>query len=357
MAKQKTHYSIAKLKKEKAQYNVLLGERSNGKSYQVKQMSIEDAYILNRPCFVYLRRWADDIKNNYVTQYFADAPVAAITNHEYEAIVCDRRYIYLCNYDDDHKPIKGPCIGYAWALNEDERLKSQATPGIRHIIYEEFVTNKMYLPDEPTRLQNLVSTIARDGDCQVWLIGNKISRVNPYYGEWGLKNIPRQKPGTIDTYTYERYDEVLDQTVTTKICVEHCESAGSPSKMFFGQAGKSIAGGQWETKEVPHLPDEESECVYELLYEDMGFRFVVQLRVTTTGGMFIYVYPYTKSRRIARVISKEFSSDLLHTPTLRTDIRAEYLMHQMMVQKKICYSDNLTGADYKQLTQAKGGIL
>lgn len=43
MAKQK-YYSLKRILKENAEYNLLLGERSNGKSYATKEHCVRKAY-------------------------------------------------------------------------------------------------------------------------------------------------------------------------------------------------------------------------------------------------------------------------------------------------------------------------
>ena len=60
------YYSIENLLNKKAEYNILLGERSNGKSYAVKYMALWEAYHKkdyltheNKPRYMpaYVIRW------------------------------------------------------------------------------------------------------------------------------------------------------------------------------------------------------------------------------------------------------------------------------------------------------------
>ena len=62
-------YDITNLLKTNAEYMIILGQKSNGKSYQVKKTVIEDAYK-NGNRFVYLRRWDTDAKAKKVNRYF-----------------------------------------------------------------------------------------------------------------------------------------------------------------------------------------------------------------------------------------------------------------------------------------------
>ena len=88
MAKNIEHYSIDKIKSLNADINLIYGERSNGKSYQVKHVIALDTFLssYNRLSkeslltesinelkrFFLLRRFEVEIKNNFVEKYFAD---------------------------------------------------------------------------------------------------------------------------------------------------------------------------------------------------------------------------------------------------------------------------------------------
>ena len=61
MSKQK-FYNLSNLLKTESQYKMLLGERSNGKSYAVKEYILNEAYKNNNQ-FAYIRRWREDIKS------------------------------------------------------------------------------------------------------------------------------------------------------------------------------------------------------------------------------------------------------------------------------------------------------
>ena len=353
MAKKK-YYRVDKIKTHKAHYNILLGQKSNGKSYAVKEDVLMRCYKTTSK-LIYMRRYQFDIKASDVEAYFCDMPIKSITNGDYSMVVCYRGSIYFGNYDDEkEKVIRGKEIGRYVALSEYSHFASQAFPGVTDIIYEEFVTDGSYLNNEPYIMQKFVSTIARDNDITVWMIGNTISRLNPYYQEWCLDKIPRQKQGTIDDYYFDRYDEASGQMKTTHVAVEYCESNGSNSSMFFGRAADHITGGQYETREHAKFPGKkkDSTMLYELIFTSQGFHFIVQLWVQNeTGGMFIYVYPYTYKRPVTRVISDLFSPDPYVTIHLRDDIPAEQMMKDCLKNKKICFSDNLTGTDFEQVLQ------
>ena len=358
----KRYYRLTKILTYKAQYNILLGMRSNGKSYAVKEFVLKNAYE-GKGQFVYMRRYQDYVKMNDVIAYFSDMPISKITNNEYEGITVYRGHIYFCNYDDKEKAVKGQEIGRAVYLSGLEHFKSQAFPDITDVIYEEFVTKGLYLDDEPNMLQNFISTIARDRDIRVWMVANTISRVCPYFSEWSLANIPRQAQGTIDIYEFTRKN-VDGNEYTTRIAVENCENVGTASKMFFGTVAESITGGQWEVREYPKMPRDENDKLkpytglYELLLSNMGFNFIVTLCIDTeTGGQWLYVKPHTTKRKIRRIITDEFSTNPFITNTINNKIPAEVMIHNLMLLNKVCFSDNLTGSDFEAVIQNMKGRL
>jgi len=348
----KKYYDLSALLATQAQYMMLLGKRSNGKSYAVKKQVLKDAYE-KKERFIYLRRWRDDTKNTLVTKYFADAPVSVITKGKYERVVSIGQIIYF--ESGKGKNLIREEIGTACSLNERERYKSVAfqTEDIyyKYIIYEEFITDRSYLDlNEPDYLQQFVSTVARDRLMTVFLIGNTISRVCPYFTAWGLVNTIEQKQGTIEEYHFSGTDE-NGEPYEVKIAVENCENNTVENKMFFGEISKQIIKGDWETRSQPKLPQpyEHYEMVYEVLLEYMQFKFTMQLLVEPDeGGLIVYVYPKSK-RRYSRIISDKFSDKPYITNTLNHNNKAELRISECIRRNKVCFSENLTGTEFKRI--------
>jgi len=342
MAK-RNYYNITNLLNTHAQWLMLLGQRANGKSYQVKKTVLEDAYA-GRGNFVYLRRYRADIKQAFVTSYFDDMPVYKITNGDYDSVRAINGNIYFITLDEDGLIDKKKLIGRYCALNESIRYKSQVFKGYTNIVYEEFITDDVYLNDEPRLLQQFVSTVARLDTVRVFLVGNTLSRVCPYFNEWCLEGVLKQKQGTIDLYHYH-----MEDGITVTIAVEYCANANNENTMFFGQSAKQIITGEWDVKELPKLPREQYhyEMVYEVKIEYQSFKFCMQLLVEPTdGGRLLFVYPLTKDRNIYRILTDTFSDLPNITSRLDKDRKAEAYMIKCLQLNKICFSDNLTGSDF-----------
>ena len=343
----RTYYDISEMLKTNAEYMMLLGQRSNGKSYQVKKTVLEDFYF-NETKFIYLRRWKADIKQKEVSTYFDDIPIAKYTNREYNSVRAMNGFIYLCKIEDGLIVEKRE-MGRYCALNEYERYKSQVFMNYKNIVYEEFITDSIYLNDEPKLLQQFVSTVARLDKIRVFLIGNTLTRVCPYFHEWCLENVLKQKQGTIEIYKYH-----MEDNVEVKIAVEYCANTNNKNTMFFGQAAKQIVTGEWDVKEVPKLPRQlyEYEKVYEVMVVYQAFKFVLELLIEPKeGGVIIFVYPYTSNRKIQRVITDEFSDKPYISSKLDIDKKPELLMLKALRMDKVCYSDNLTGSDFSKVIE------
>ena len=348
--KKQGYYDIKPLIDTGASYLMLIGMRSNGKSYAVKKTIIEDA--LEGKNFVYLRRWSEDIKAASVEAYFDDMPFLEITGGKYTGISAYQGYLYFYNPGEDDKPVReGPAIGRYCALNLYERYKSQVFKDVENIVYEEFLTDKFYLGTterpEPKLFMQFVSTVARDRNIRVFMVGNTVSRLCPYFSEWGmLKDIMTMKPGTISKYNLRGENGVV------KIAVENCEAIQTKSRMFFGTAAKQIVNGEWDVDEVPKLlkPYEYYDMLYEITVVADDFKYIMQLMFDNqTGGPFVYVYPNTKDRKTLRTLTPEFNTDPFITRGFRHDIKAECLIAECIRGGKICYSDNLTGTDFRQV--------
>ena len=343
----RTYYDISEMLKTNAEYMMLLGQRSNGKSYQVKKTVLEDFYF-NETKFIYLRRWKADIKQKEVSTYFDDIPIAKYTNREYNSVRAMNGFIYLCKIEDGLIVEKRE-MGRYCALNEYERYKSQVFMNYKNIVYEEFITDSIYLNDEPILLQQFVSTVARLDKIRVFLIGNTLTRVCPYFHEWCLENVLKQKQGTIEIYKYH-----MEDNVEVKIAVEYCANTNNKNTMFFGQAAKQIVTGEWDVKEVPKLPRQlyEYEKIYEVMVVYQAFKFVLELLIEPKeGGVIIFVYPYTSNRKIQRIITDEFSDKPYISSKLDIDKKPELLMLKALRMDKVCYSDNLTGSDFSKVIE------
>lgn len=251
------YYSLNKINKKNATYNVIFGERSNGKTYATLKQVLEN-YFSDGSQFAYIRRWSVDVQpkrmNNLFNAIIEDGYLEKLSGGKFTAIFYRTGRFYLCTYNDKGKPIynEEDIIGYAFSLSENEHNKANSYPRVTTIIFDEFLTNKIYLPDEFMLFMNTVSTIVRQRtNVKIYMLGNTVNKFCPYFKEMGLTNILTMKQGTIDVYTYGE--------TKLKVAVEYADSKKKFKKNNFYFAFnnpklKMITGGAWELNIYPHAP-------------------------------------------------------------------------------------------------------
>lgn len=251
------YYSLNKINKKDATYNVIFGERSNGKTYATLKQVLEN-YFSDGSQFAYIRRWSVDVQpkrmNNLFNAIIEDGYLEKLSGGKFTAVFYRTGRFYLCTYNDHGKPIynEEDIIGYAFSLSENEHNKANSYPRVTTIIFDEFLTNKIYLPDEFILFMNTVSTIVRQRtNVKIYMLGNTVNKYCPYFKEMGLTNILSMKQGSIDIYTYG--DSKL------KVAVEYADSKKKFKKNNFYFAFnnpklKMITGGAWELNIYPHAP-------------------------------------------------------------------------------------------------------
>lgn len=340
------YYSLKNILAQNCEYNILLGERANGKSYAVKHHCIKQ-FLDYGYRFIYLRRLTVENKNYMVEAYFDDVDIKKHSKGKYTNITVYRSGIYLGHYDESGKVIRDCQCGLVMSLSTSMHYKSMSLLEYKNVIFEEFVTKSVYLPGECDLLQQLISTIARRNKISVWLIGNTISRLSPYFNEWQLHNVPRQKQGTIEIYkmSTNQKDEDGNQIVIN-IAVEVCENSGDNSKMFFGSVAKSITTGAWEADEQPHIPYEYDYCEkkYSLTVVKHNMLYVIEV-LQHEDEMFLFVHP-SKRIKTDRIISAEYQPNMYVTSKLVELTYGDRIVRFLIKLNKICYSDNLTGTEF-----------
>lgn len=251
------YYSLKEIKKRNATYNVIFGERSNGKTYALLVESIKQ-FMVDKSTMVYLRRWKEDVigrrAKNIYQGLINNNEISNLTNNKYTTVIYNSGEFYLANYGEDDKPIynKDDLLGYSMSLSETEHNKSSSYPTVKTIVFDEFLSKGLYLQDEFVLFINTVSTIVRKRtDVSIYLLGNTVNRYCPYFAEMGLDNIKNMKQGSIDVYKYG------DTGLT--VAVEYCKSLKNSKENNFYFAFNNpklemITKGAWELNIYPHLP-------------------------------------------------------------------------------------------------------
>lgn len=350
------HYSSEKIRELDCTYNIIIGQRSNGKTFDSFLNGVQEYWNKKRQ-FAVVRRWDEDFTKQRGASMMGGLlcdgngknRIAEITNGEYDNIYYYSRRWYLCKYVEDEKrriTDENP-FAYGFSLSSMEHDKSTAYPGIYTIIFDEFISRGMYLTDEFVLFMNVISTICRDKeDVQIFMLGNTVNKYCPYFEELGLTNVKKQEPGTIEVYTAGEHG--------TRIAVEYCKdekrSKSSSQKYycFDNPAMKMITDGKWETLWYPHLPVKYS-------MNDVLYRFFICFKGETLQCEVIqkeysvFIYIHRKTTPI-----KEEDTDLVYSLDYdyRTNWRrnitkptypVEKKIYDLFRQEKVFYQDNTIG--------------
>ena len=343
MAKKRDYWNRKALFDTGGDYLIVFGQNCSGKSYQGKEECFER--IKKGERFFYLRRWQTDLNQNIAPSYFDDMDVNKLTGGDWDDIIARSGMYYLCRTDDDGKREYDdePC-GYYGDLNEWQRYKSNVYLNCTFILFEEFITDGVYLDDEPLKLQRLVTTVFRDHKGQVMMVGNTVSRIVPYIQEW-IPNAVNQKQGTIELY---HMHDAVGEGNDVLIAVEYGGRIKGSGSMFFGEASKSIMAGEWSVDDRPKLPRDhiDYEKVYEMVLEYQNFSFMLELLVDPEEGTkILFVYPKTTDRKVERKITDRFTTKMFESRYFRDNVPENYI-RQCIESNMVCYSDNLTASDF-----------
>ena len=304
------YYSLTNIKRKHATYNVIFGERSNGKTYAVLTEVVKN-WVQDGSQFAYVRRWQEDIRGRRAQAVFSaltdDGSIDKLTNHQYQGIYYFSGRFYFCTYDDKGKPVysDSDVLGYTFALSDTEHNKSNSYPKVSTIMFDEFLTKHLYLPDEFILFMNTVSTIVRlRTDVKIYMLGNTVNKFCPYFQEMGLNHIKEMKQGSIDVYSYG--DSKL------KVAVEYCSTIKGQKKNNFYFAFNNpklamITGGAWELNIYPHLPVKYKPhniiFTYFIIFNDETFQCEV-----IDKDPYYFTYIHRKTTPI-----KDTENDLIYT--------------------------------------------
>ena len=254
------YYSLTNILKKNCRYNVIFGERSNGKTYSVIELALKN-YLAGKGQLGVIRRWREDFRGKRANNYFNslvdngkhENVVKKLSKGKFDRIIYYSSCWYLAYFDtelnkviQDEKP-----FAYAFALSEMEHEKGNSFSGITTILFDEFITRGLYLNDEFVLFMNTLSTIIRDrNNVKVFMCANTVSRFCLYFAEMGLKHVKNMKQGDIDVYEYANSE--------LKVAVEYADSPSrnKPSDVYFAFDNpklKMITGGEWELSIYPHL--------------------------------------------------------------------------------------------------------
>ena len=328
---------------------IILGGRGNGKSYSIKNHAFTDAWKnrdINGHMVNILRRWDSDIKPSAIEGYFDDINVTSITNGTHNSIVIWRGYIYFTyTKDDKEDKDKRVKIGRITSLNQSERYKSNFDrEAFGWIIYEEFITDDVYLPNEPVKLQEYLITVfgssRSDGKCI--LIGNKISTVCPYYDYYCLHNVKKLTQGELICSKVDNLNLALYMTY----------DLNKRSKFMSGNHAVK-ANGDWDTRQYDLLSyaDKCGMTLLSTVIYNFSFHYFKIDYYKDDNRIVTYIEPKTTPIKDKTRVVGDYVSGCVCTPDFTPLNDGERVLFDNMKNGYMYFASNLTGDEFRQVRQ------
>ena len=216
-----THFDASTVQSYGALTNLILSDRSDGKTFNVKSKGFA-RWLKNKSQFVYLRRWKSEIVPEMYTTFY-DEVIQAVENKTYTCPIKDEKELVeqILNYEFNGTKTavyvrkKGDknwdTLCYILPLTMTAKKKSVlSVKRITHIEYDEFVPlDGRYVKSEMNVLMEFYKSVDRDRDKTVLdLYGNRVDNFNPFFDFFNIhlgiqkERIKIYKNGTVAVQIY-----------------------------------------------------------------------------------------------------------------------------------------------------------
>lgn len=347
------YYSLKNILSKNAVYNLIIGERSNGKTYSVQEYIIKKYFETGEVAAI-IRRYDTDFKGKNGQDYFLplcnNGLIEKYSHGEYDRVVYYRKSWRLGKYNPDEEKIEmsDRIFAYAYSLTATEHDKGGGSGDkITTVLFDEFLTRSYYLPDEFVLFMNTLSTIIRQRDnVKIFMLGNTVNRYCPYFAEMGLTNVSKMNKGDIDVYCYG------NSSLT--VAVEYSDGIsknGKPSDKYFAFDNpklKMITNGTWEIDIYPHCPAKYAPKNILFTYFIIFNGETLQCEIVNVENNY-FTFIHRKTTPI-----KNNNTDLIYTPDYNSQpnyrrkitkpvLPIEKRIAEFFVTDKVFYQDNETG--------------
>lgn len=321
--KHELFYNLKKINSKNALYNIIIGQRSNGKTYACIEQAIK-AYFKTGERTAYMRRFKEDLTPRNIGELLTPhlPLIEKLSKGQFNTIKYYNREFTLCyknekgdiEYKDETSIIK------CFALNTWESAKGADNGYFKYIIFDEFLTRQYYLKDEFIIFTQLLSSIIRNRDgTTIYMLANTVNKFCPYFSEMGLTNVDKMLQGTIDVYRYGQSD--------LTVAVEYCAESGTSKKVskyfaFNNPRLEMVTKGSWEIDNYPHCPIEydKKDIVYHAFIDFNGILIHGEIvnyydDYNKTVHHFVYFYQQTKPIDIEKIevlYTDKYDTNILH---------------------------------------------
>lgn len=360
------YYSRDAIDKTGAAYRLIIGQRSNGKTYSVLKTIIEQ-YFTEGKRSAYIRRYAEEIMPKNLQLLFSQDSllqlIKELSGGEYNGTFYRANCFYMAHYDEDgkidHKDTVPFCV--TRSINTWETTKGQDAGELHLICFDEFMTRSGYLSDEFVKFCNLLSSLIRDRkDAVIYMLANSVNKYSPYFEEMGLADVDKMEQGEIRVYSYEG----SDLTVAVEYCaaVEATKKTASKYFAFENAQLKMITSGAWEIKNYARAPYKIADSdIFKTFYIKFGEQLIAGEIILRSPDLFILFRRQTKDIEIGEYTpyySTDFNTSVCHVRYLKdcpTDLHK--LIKDLILKNSMCFANNEVGEIIRNWLQEEQNII
>lgn len=218
---------------------MILGERSNGKSYSVKEYAL-DKWSMLMGKFMYIRRKKEQKTRKAMVKLFSDM-----------GDYCLDKFGDYIHYNNDagfyiERGNEREVIGYCTSIEEGANIKSIPFNDITTIIFDEFLEYGQPIEDEISKFINIISTIVRKRDnVEIFLIANTVTKFSPYFELFGI-DPKKLKMGEIYYLKHENGVTAAIEYCSSKNIVNGVKGKNSYVGFDNNATANMILYGEWE---------------------------------------------------------------------------------------------------------------
>lgn len=340
--------------KKDADYNIIIGKRSNGKTFFTDSLALT-SYLNDGARMAYVRRYAEDITKPKLENKFLAHPIDELTDGNYNGTIYRSRKFRLVKYENS-KILYEDDVPFCqtFALSTWERDKGVDHGKFDYIVFDEFMTRSPYLPDEFIMFCNVLSSLLRDrAGTKIFLLGNTVNKYCPYFSEMGLNDLLYKiKQGEILT----QVNPATNRAGKLKIAVEYCpdsENTKAVSKYFNFSNPKleCITNGKWEIKNYPRFTNRISkENVITRFYVDFDTQFFCGDIISYEDDVFIHFHNAKREemKRDSVLYTFEINSNPFHACTIYDgNLKVHDIILDLLKRNKCFYTSNEVGENVR----------
>lgn len=345
-------YNSKKIDETQSIYRMIIGQRSNGKTYAFCEKCLNEYFTTGRPS-AYIRRYAEDIKPKNIENLFNPHDIKKKSKGKYNSVLY-RSNSFFFAFRDENGNIKSKDKNFfckCFALNNWEHAKGQDSGNFLYVCFDEFISRTGYLSNEFTHFQNLLSSIIRSReDVIIYMLANTVSKFCPYFADMKI-DIEKIHQGEIHV--------LQDDENKPFISLEYCQTNENVKtktvKYFnFDTAGsRMITTGEWEIPSYPHLYFEyDKSYIIESFYIDMKNIKLNGDIMNYNDNLLLYIYPRTKNKDISieELWYLDYPKNLYHQNVIGAGgLKIHKLIKFLIDDNRVYFSDNFTGDKFYNL--------